>query len=171
MQYEDQESFHTPALTPCYQMTLSRMSQIRTEKVKENINFFFNFLKFSLLIFNKIPGPNYTTKILETNPGNCPFAIWLKYRRMWRKTATNKTKLCFSFVDISGYRLWAKHMYRGMFETQKSGNKTSSGEIGLNFRTIASPKVGQDQASRGVSILCWHAAPVANVLWKPRAIR
>ena len=35
--------------------------------------------------------------------------------------------------------------YRGMFETQKSVNKTSSGEIGLNIRTLASPKVGQDQ--------------------------
>ena len=54
--------------------------------------------------------------------------------------------------------------YRGMFETQKSGNKTSSGDIGLNIRTHASPKVGQDQVSGGVSVLCWHAAPVANVL-------
>ena len=48
-----------------------------------------------------------------------------------------------------------------MFETQKSGNKTSSGEIGLNIRTLASPKVGQDQVSGGVSVLCWHATPVA----------
>ena len=64
-----------------------------------------------------------------------------------------------------------KQTYRGMFENQKSGNKTSSGDIGLNIRTLASPKVGQDQLSRGVSVLCWHAAPVANVLWKPLAIR
>ena len=35
---------------------------------------------------------------------------------------------------------------------------------------VASPKVGQDQVSGGVSVLCWHAAPVANVLWKPLAI-
>ena len=34
-----------------------------------------------------------------------------------------------------------------MFEIQKSGDKTSSGEIGLDIRTHASPKVGQDQAS------------------------
>ena len=34
-----------------------------------------------------------------------------------------------------------------MFETQKSGNKTSSGEIGLDIRTHASPKVGHDQVS------------------------
>ena len=34
-----------------------------------------------------------------------------------------------------------KQKYRGMFETQKSGNKTRSGEIGLNIRTHASPKV------------------------------
>ena len=37
----------------------------------------------------------------------------------------------------------AKEKYRGMwmFENQKSGNKTSSGEIGLDIRTYASPKV------------------------------
>ena len=64
-----------------------------------------------------------------------------------------------------------KQKYRGMFETQKSRNKTSSGDIGLNIRTLASPKVGQDQVSGGVSVLCWHVAPVANVLWKPLSIR
>ena len=53
-----------------------------------------------------------------------------------------------------------------MFETQKSGDKTSSGEIGLDIRTHASPKVGQDQVSGGVSIPCWHATPVADALWK-----
>ena len=53
----------------------------------------------------------------------------------------------------------------------KSGNKTSSREIGINIRTFASPEVGQDQVSGGVSVLCWHAAPVANVLWKPLATR
>ena len=56
-------------------------------------------------------------------------------------------------------------------QTQMSGNKTSSGEIDLNIRALASPKVGQDQVSGGVSVLCWHAAPVANVPWKPLAIR
>ena len=55
----------------------------------------------------------------------------------------------------------AKEKYRGMFKIQKSGDKTSSGEIGLDIRTPASPKVGQDQVSGGVSVLCWHAAPVA----------
>ena len=49
----------------------------------------------------------------------------------------------------------AKEKYRGVFETQKSGDKTSSGEIGLDTRTHASPKVGQDQVSGGVSVLCW----------------
>ena len=53
-----------------------------------------------------------------------------------------------------------------MFEIQKSGDRTSSGEIGLDIRTHASPKVGQDQVSGGVSVLCWHAAPVAYVLSK-----
>ena len=58
-----------------------------------------------------------------------------------------------------------------MFETQKFGNKTKLGKIGLNIRTHASPNAGQDQVSGGVSVLYWHAAPVANVLWKPHAIR
>ena len=63
-----------------------------------------------------------------------------------------------------------------MFEIQRSGDKTISGEIGLDIRTHASPKVGQDQVSGGVSVLCWHAAPVACVLWSkiekvPRGIR
>ena len=50
-----------------------------------------------------------------------------------------------------------KQKYRGMFETQKSRNKTSSGDVGLNIRTLASPKVGQDQVSGGVSVPCRHA--------------
>ena len=54
-----------------------------------------------------------------------------------------------------------------MFETQKSRNKTSSGDIGLNIRTLASPKVGQDQVSGGVSVPCRHATPVADAPWKP----
>ena len=60
-----------------------------------------------------------------------------------------------------------KQKYRGIFETQKSRNKTSSGDIGLNIRTLASPKVGQDQVSGGVSVPCRHATPVAYALWKP----
>ena len=47
-----------------------------------------------------------------------------------------------------------------MFETQKSGNKTSSGEIGLNIRTLASPKVGQDQVPGGISVLCYMPHPL-----------
>ena len=52
-----------------------------------------------------------------------------------------------------------------MFEIQKSGDKTSSVEIGLDIRTHTSPKVGQDQVSRGVSVLCWHAAPAAYMFY------
>ena len=48
----------------------------------------------------------------------------------------------------------AKEKYRGMFEIQKSGDKKSSWEIGLDIRAHASPKVGQDQVSGGVSVLC-----------------
>ena len=54
-----------------------------------------------------------------------------------------------------------------MFEIQRSGDKTSSGKIGLDIRTHASPKVGQDQVSGGVRVPCWHATPVADALWKP----
>ena len=41
---------------------------------------------------------------------------------------------------------------RIMLEIQKSGDKTSSGEIGLDIRTHASPKVEQDQVSGEVSV-------------------
>ena len=61
----------------------------------------------------------------------------------------------------------AKEKYRGVFEIQKSGDKTSSRETGLDTRTHASPKVGQDQVSGGVSVPCRHATPVADALWKP----
>ena len=39
------------------------------------------------------------------------------------------------------YTYEAKEKYRGVFEIQRSGDKTSSGEIGLDIRTHASPKV------------------------------
>ena len=71
-------------------------------------------------------------------------------------------------IHLNSYQ--AKEKYRWMFEIQKSGDKTSSGEIDLDIRTHASPKKGQDQVSGGVSVLCWHAAP-AYVLWKPCTIR
>ena len=82
--------------------------------------------------------------------------VWLLYHHQ-------NFKYCTLFVS----RTKAKEKYRGVFEIQKSGDKTSSGEIGLDIRTHASPKVGQDQVSGGVSVLCWHATPVAYVLWKP----
>ena len=37
--------------------------------------------------------------------------------------------------------------------------------------TLEHMQLGQDQVSGGVSVLCWHAAPVAYVLWKPCTIR
>ena len=61
----------------------------------------------------------------------------------------------------------AKEKYRGMLEIHKYGDKTSSGEIGLDVITHASPKVGQDQVSGGVSVPCWHSIPFADALWKP----
>ena len=40
----------------------------------------------------------------------------------------------FSENQIYCHLIKQNQKYRGMFETQKSGNKTSSGEIGLNIR-------------------------------------
>ena len=82
---------------------------------------------------------------------------------------TDNEKLALQTSTVKQNKV--KEKYRGMFEIQKSGDKSSSGEIGLDIRTHASPKVGQDQVSGGVSVLCWHAAPVAYVLLKPCTIR
>ena len=49
----------------------------------------------------------------------------------------------------------------GCSRLKRSVDMTSSGKNGLNIRTNASPKMGQDQVSGGVSVLCWLAAPVA----------
>ena len=51
----------------------------------------------------------------------------------------------FKKVEWGSLNAKQKQKYRGMFETQKSRNKTSSGDIGLNIRTLVRPKVGQDQ--------------------------
>ena len=64
----------------------------------------------------------------------------------------------FQFIPI--YQ--AKEKYRGVFEIQKSGDKTISGEIDLDIRTHASPKVGQDQVSGGVSIPCQNIGYLKN---------
>ena len=44
----------------------------------------------------------------------------------------------------------------------KSVDMKSSEENGLNIITNASPKMGQDQVSGGVGVLCWLAAPVTK---------
>ena len=51
-----------------------------------------------------------------------------------------------------------------MFETQSPDTRQVRGEIGLNIRTLASPKVGQDQVSGGVSVLCWLAAKTKTAM-------
>ena len=116
-----------------------------------------------------------------------PLLIWnrlMEFKEMWQEARSQRPLpslcvcVCVFFLGGGASKMAAltnlstkvtkqKQKYRGMFETRKSRNKTSSGDIGLNIRTLASPKVGQDQVSGGVSVLCWHAAPVANVLWKP----
>ena len=60
------------------------------------------------------------------------------------------TSLLTQYYGISDGIIWlwptllettkAKEKYRGMFEIQKSGDKTNSGEIGLDIRTHASSK-------------------------------
>ena len=98
-------------------------------------------------------------------------ASWTSFCGLFIKNKPNflmlNSDILLFFFNLSK----AKEKYRGVFEIQKSGDKTSTGEIGLDIRTHASPKVGQVQVSGGVSVLCWHAAPVAYVLWKPCTIR
>ena len=50
--------------------------------------------------------------------------------------------MIFESLSPCALSIQAKEKYRGMFEIQKSGDKTSSGEIGSDIRTHASPKVG-----------------------------
>ena len=50
----------------------------------------------------------------------------------------------FLKIECNEREIKAKQNYRGMFKTQKSGNNTSSGEIGLNIKKLSSPKVGHD---------------------------
>ena len=80
----------------------------------------------------------------------------------WQVFCLTLNYFLFYSGNTRSFHKEAKEKYRGMFEIQKSGDKTSSGEIGLDIRTHASPKVGQDQVSGGVSVLCWHAAPVGE---------
>ena len=46
-----------------------------------------------------------------------------------------------------------------------SGKMVSTSEKNCTFQ------IGGDQVSGGVSILCWLAALVANVVWKPQENR
>ena len=72
------------------------------------------------------------------------------YPNTLQENSFSHTRQCM-IEQANEIQLWAKKQkYRGMFETQKSRNKTSSGDIGLNIRTLASPKVEQDQVSGGV---------------------
>ena len=48
----------------------------------------------------------------------------------------------------------------GCLKLKRSVDMTSSGKNGLNIRANASSKVGQDQVSGGVIVLCWLAVPV-----------
>ena len=56
----------------------------------------------------------------------------------------------------------AKKKYRGMFKIEILETKQVQEKM-----VSALEQIGQDQLSRGVSVLCWLATLVANVLWKP----
>ena len=100
--------------------------------------------------------------------------IYVQMNCIWAGLAIVKHALLWHYrwkywtlqLVLTHSRTKQKQKYRGMFETQKSRNKTSSGDIGLNIRTLASPKVGQDQVSGGVSVLCWHAGKALLVIVK-----
>ena len=106
-----------------------------------------------------------TSKCYEEVQENCHF-VFIVMRSLLAYSRENFISFFFYGAFKKGFMLEVKEKYRGMFEIQKSGDKTSSGEIGLDIRTHASPKVGQDQVSGGVSVLCWHAAPVRYCKYK-----
>ena len=54
-----------------------------------------------------------------------------------------------------------------MFETQKIRKQYKFRRSWSQHQTIFKSQLEQDQVSWGVSVLCWHATSVANVLWKP----
>ena len=70
--------------------------------------------------------------------------------------------MTYDFLSLISHGLvvtfQAKEKYRGIFEIQKSGDKTSLGKIGLDIRTYASPKVGQDQVSKTPVVRYLHFA-------------
>ena len=57
--------------------------------------------------------------------------------------------------------------------TEGCSNLKSTEKRQVQDRLVSTVKVGQDQLSGGVGVLCsyMYAAPVVNVLWKPRKIR
>ena len=142
--------------------------------------FFTENIRYPFKIFPVIG--TWGTKYLNSLIINVSFLLanCLEMYKMRCNRQVNKNYFPFlhNFIEITilaflgfagrksrGILMEAKEKYRGVFEIQKSGDKTSSGEIGLDIRTHASPKVGQDQVSGGVSVLCWHAAPVGNERW------
>ena len=67
-----------------------------------------------------------------------------------------------SFIHVA---MWCKIEVPRDVRNSKSGNKTSFGEIGLNIRTRASPKVRQDEVSGRVSVPCWHVTSADQRDW------
>ena len=61
----------------------------------------------------------------------------------------------------------AKWKYRGIFETQKVRRHGKFRREWSQHLNTYKFHIGEDQVSGGVSVLCWLAAPVTNVLWKP----
>ena len=82
--------------------------------------------------------------------------------------------LCWHDTSVAG-ALW-KPIFGEMSDTviMLSPVMSQTGIMSDRYRVpLVSTKSqkGQDQVSGGVSVLCWHVAPVANVLWRPHTIR
>ena len=85
------------------------------------------------------------------------------------------------FLDTSNFILYSNNTKRQSNKQKRSTegcSKFKSPETRQVQERLVStlehmqvPKWDQDQVSGGVSVLCWHAAPVAYVLWKPCTIR
>ena len=118
----------------------------------------------------------------------CAIIKWLNYRRLWHKaTHLNKRtnnghqKITWNkYQSVSqckspegqGSKIEVpRDARKPNFRKQEKlrRNRSQHSSIHLSRSLYLNPKVGQDQMSGGASVLCLHAAPVSNALWKPQA--
>ena len=102
----------------------------------------------SLVVFMTLVSQNMHSSEKKTFASNILFPLGF-YDQILAKIACITFTFMTSKSNTRKRLIKQKQKYQGMFETQKSINKTSPGDNGLNIRTLASPKVGQDQVSGG----------------------